>query len=84
MPKEIDYKYYCDDCHVFVDEHHRCEQWKTVHRIPVEALEPCEKENKKLRDALEELGNILYEDFSGIGNLETARDIIKESLEESE
>lgn len=41
-------------------------------------------EIKRLRDALEEVGNILYIDIDGIGDLETARKIIQEVLKGGE
>jgi hypothetical protein len=39
---------------------------------------------KKFSDALESVGNILYVDQDGIGNLEEARSIIQEALKDGE
>ena len=46
------YVYYCTDCHGFVEERHRCQQWQTVHRIPVEAFKSRDEEIKKLRGVI--------------------------------
>ena len=45
--------------------------------------ESRDEEIKKLRDALEEVGNVLYEDVEGFGNLDDARKIIAEALKET-
>ncbi len=37
--KNDELKYWCSDCKCFVKENHRCQQWDTVSRIPVKALE---------------------------------------------
>jgi hypothetical protein len=39
-------KYYCTDCHMFVKENHRCQQWETVYIIPEEALKSEQPEPK--------------------------------------
>ncbi len=43
-----------------------------------------DEEIKKLRDLLIELGNILYVDSDGMGNIQTAGNLIEEALKESE
>lgn len=40
--------------------------------------------NEKLREALEEVGNVLYQDTDGIGDLNEARRIIKQALKDGE
>ncbi len=42
-----------------------------------------DEEIKKLKDILIELGNLLYVDSDGIGNIQTARNLIEEALKES-
>lgn len=43
-----------------------------------------DEEIKKLRDILEEVGNILYDDSNGIGDLVSARRIIEKALKDDE
>lgn len=47
-------------------------------------IQRLEAQNKKLRNALEEVGNLLYEDFDGIGDLQTAWEIIQDALKDGE
>ncbi len=57
--------------------HESCNNYKKMYVDKMEEI-------KKLKDLLIELGNILYVDSDGIGNIQTARNLIEEALKESE
>ena len=42
-----DRSYYCIDCHCFVEENHRCQQWGTVFIIPKEAINVIKQRQQK-------------------------------------
>ncbi len=50
----------------------------------MDASSHYEQENKRLREALEEVGNQLYEDCDGIGDLKLCQQIIGSALSKEE
>lgn len=46
---EGDFHYFCRECQDFVDQHHRCEQWTHLYKIPLAAFKTLRDEFEKDR-----------------------------------